>query len=63
MLERLALILCLSLVLSTVELIGTWQIACVYVLFLAWGWIIEHDIYAAAIELAHKLKNNKDTKL
>ena len=62
MLERLALILCMSMVLGTIEGIGTWQIACVYALVMAWGWIIEHEIYAAAIELARDIKNNKDTE-
>ena len=62
MLERLALILCMSMVLGTIEGIGTWQIACVYALVMAWGWIIEHEIYEAAIELARDIKNNKDTE-
>ena len=62
MVERLALILCMSAVLGTIEGIGTWHIACVYALVLAWGWVIEHDIYAEAIELARQLKNNKDTE-
>jgi len=61
MLERIALLTCMSLVLGTVEGIGTWQIACVYALVMAWGWIIEQEIYDAAIELARELKNNKDT--
>jgi hypothetical protein len=63
MLERLALILCMSVVLGTIEGIDTWHIACVYALVMAWGWIIEHEIYTAAIELAQHMKNNKDTKL
>jgi hypothetical protein len=62
MLEKLALLTCLSMVLNSIEGIDTWHIACVYALVLAWGWIIEHDIYAEAIELARQLKNNKDTE-
>jgi hypothetical protein len=50
------------MVLNSIEGIDTWHIACVYALVLAWGWIIEHDIYAEAIELARQLKNNKDTE-
>ena len=61
--ERLALILCMSAVLTSIEGIDTWHIACVYALVMAWGWVIEQDIYAAAIELARELKNNKDTEL
>ena len=61
--EKLALLLALSAVLNTIEGIDTWHIACVYALVMAWGWVIEQDSYAAAIELAHKLKNNKDTEL
>jgi len=61
--EKLALLLALSAVLTSIEGIDTWHIACVYVLVLAWGWVIEQDIYTAAIELARKLKNNKDTEL
>jgi hypothetical protein len=61
--ERLALLVCMSMVLGTIEGIDTWHIACVYVLVMAWGWIIEHEIYAAAIELARDMKNNKDTEL
>jgi hypothetical protein len=62
MLERLALILCMSAVLGTIEGIDSWQTACVYALVMAWGWLIEHEIYAEAIELAHRKKNNKDTE-
>jgi hypothetical protein len=62
MLERLALILCMSAVLGTIEGIDTWHIACVYALVMAWGWVIEQEIYMAAIELARELKNNKDTE-
>ena len=61
--EKLALLLALSAVLTSIEGIDTWHIACVYVLVLAWGWVIEHDIYEAAIEAARQLKNNKDTEL
>jgi len=63
MLERLALLVCMSMVLGTIEGIDTWHIACVYALVMAWGWIIEHEICAAAIELARDMKNNKDTEL
>lgn len=63
MIQKLALLLTLSAVTSTIAGIDTWHIACVYVLVLAWGWVIEQDIYTAAIELARKLKNNKDTEL
>lgn len=59
--ERIAVTLCLSLVLSTVELIGIWQIACVYVLFLAWGWVTEQEVYNDLIATARQLhERNKD---
>lgn len=59
--ERIAVALCLSLVLSTVELIGTWQIACVYALFLAWGWVAEQEVYNDLIATARQLhEHNKD---
>jgi hypothetical protein len=60
--ERLAVVLCLSTVLSTVEGIGMWQVVCVYALFLAWGWVIEqtvfNDLIATAQQLHDKDKNN-----
>jgi hypothetical protein len=62
--ERLAVALCLSFVLSTVELIGTWQVVCVYALFLAWGWVTEQEVYddlMAKVRQLHEHNKNKDT--
>ena len=51
MLQRLGILLCLSTVLSTVEGIDTWHIACVYALVWAWGLLVAQDV--------HKYNNSK----
>ena len=44
MLQRIGLLLCMSAVLSSIEGIDTWHIACVYALLWAWGLLTEQTV-------------------
>ena len=63
MIQKLALLLCLSLVLSTVDSIDTWHIACVYLLVAAWGWLQYQEGYAEATELGQAVWQSAKTAL
>jgi hypothetical protein len=63
MIQKLALLLTLSAVTSTIAGIDTWHIACVYALFLAWGWVCTREGYDDAMELSQAILHKANDML
>lgn len=63
MIQKLALLLTLGAVTSTIEGIDTWHMACVYVLVLAWGWVCTREGYDDAMELSQAILHKANDML
>ena len=63
MIQRIALVLALMAVLDTIQGVEAWQLACLYALILAWGWICTREGFEDAMDLSQAILHKANDML
>ena len=63
MIQKIALLLALSAVLNTIQGVEVWQLACLYALVAAWGWICSREGFEDAMDLSQAILHKANDML